>query len=197
MQLSKKIARVISDIFIPPTFNLLGFIYIAFFSEYFLTEQLIVISSSLIFGVVLPITFFVILRKKKIVADNDAVIKEQRHYPYYLSILLNVLGMIYIIVFSGNALAEFYWLVLTINTIILTFINYFWKISAHAIGVATFAALLFFLGSWWYYYAVIFIVVIGLSRYKLGVHTPAQIGMGTLYGFFGTLLQLKIFSGVI
>jgi membrane-associated phospholipid phosphatase len=178
LQLSKKIARVISDIFIPPTFNLLGFIYIAFFSEFYLTEQLIVISSSIIFGVILPITFFVILRKRKIIADNDAVIKEQRHAPYYLSILLNVLGMVYIIIFSGNSLAEFYWLVLTINTVILTFVNYF-------------------LGSWWYYYAVIFIVVIGLSRYKLGVHTPAQIGMGTLYGFFGTLLQLKIFSGEI
>lgn len=197
MQLSKKIARVISDIFIPPTFNLLGFIYIAFFSEFYLSEQLIIISSSLIFGVLLPITFFVILRKKKVITDNDAVLKEQRHYPYYLSILLNALGMIFIIIFSENSLAEFYWLVLTINTIILTLINYYWKISAHAIGVATFAALLFFLGSWWYYYAVIFIVVIGLSRYKLGVHTPAQIGMGTLYGFFGTLLLLKIFSGVI
>lgn len=195
MQAAKKIARVISDIFIPPTFNLLGFIYIALFSEYLLSRQLVIIASSVIFGVAIPIIFFTILRKKKIVTDNDAVIKEQRHYPYYISTLLNVLGLLFIEFFSGNQLASTYWLIIIINTIGLTLINYYWKISAHAIGVATFAALLFFLGSNWYYYTVIMIVIIGFSRYKLRVHTPAQIGMGTLYGFFVTLIQLKIYGG--
>jgi len=192
---TKKIARVISDIFIPPTFNLLGFIYIALIFEYQLSEQLIIIASSVVFGVSLPISFFVLLRTKKIISDNDAIEKEERNISYYLSILFSLCGMVFIEIFSKNSLASFYWLVFAINLTGLTIINYFWKISAHAYAVATFAALLFFLGSQWYYYIVVLIVIIGFSRYKLRVHTPAQIAMGTLYGFFMTLIQLKIFGG--
>ena len=108
MQPSKKIARIISDIFIPPTFNLLGFIYIAIFSEYYLSQKLLIIASSLIFGVAMPIAFFVVLRKKKIVTDNDAVIKEQRTYPYLVSIVLNLLGFLFIELLSPNQMAANY-----------------------------------------------------------------------------------------
>lgn len=195
MQVAKKFARVISYIFIPPTFNLLGFIYIASFSEYLLSEQLIIIASSVIFGVSLPIFVFVIFRKKKLISDKDVVIKEQRQAQYFISILLSICGINFINIFSGNSLASYYWLVFAVNLTGLTIINYFWKISAHAIGVSTFAALLFFLGSQWYYYAVVLIVVIGLARYKLRVHTPAQIAIGTLYGFFATLIELMLFGG--
>ncbi|KUG25646.1 hypothetical protein ASZ90_004531 [hydrocarbon metagenome] len=39
-------------------------------------------------------------------------------------------------------------------------------------------------------------ILVGVSRLLLKVHTPAQIIMGTIYGFFVTLLQLNIFIGI-
>jgi membrane-associated phospholipid phosphatase len=189
---AKKIARVVSDLFIPPTFNLLGFIYIAMILQITTNEKIIVITSSIIFGVVLHIGLFVILRMKKIVTDNDAVNKEQRHIPYYIAIFLNLCGFVFVSLLSNVDIAADLWIILTLNTIGLTLINYLWKISAHAIGGATFVALLYFLESSLFVYFVILIILVGYSRYSLKVHTPAQIIAGTLYGFGFTLLQLNI-----
>lgn len=196
MQTLQKIARIISDIFIPPTFNLLGFVFLAQIFTDESQEQFLIVSSSLIFGVTLPIILFVILRKKKIVADNDAVIKEQRHFPYYISIVLNLLGGFYAILFIENSLIPYFWLILSINTAGLTLINHFWKISAHAIGVSIFVSLLFFFNSSLFNYFFVVMIFVGVSRLLLKVHTPAQIIMGTIYGFFVTLLQLNIFTGI-
>ncbi len=195
MHAVKKIARVVSDLFIPPTFNLLGFIYLALVTQFNTENRIVIISSALIFAVILPITFFVILRKKKIITDNDAVIKEERHYPFYLYIVLSLCGFIYVSMLGDNSVADHFWLAITFNTIGLTVINYFWKISVHAIGGATFAGLLFFMGSGLFIYFLILIMLVGISRYILKVHTPAQIIAGTLFGFLLTVLQMNIFNG--
>jgi len=191
----RKAARTISDLFIPPTFNLLGFILIAYKTEELALNRITIILSSLIFGVILPILLFSIMRKRKLIYDNDAVIKEQRHVPYYAAIVLSLLGMISIYLFAYNSYAFYYWLTVGITTLGLTVINYFWKISAHAIGVAAFLALIWLLESTLFTYLLILLILIGISRLILKVHTPMQILMGTIYGFFVTLFLMKIFIG--
>jgi len=191
----RKAARTISDLFIPPTFNLLGFILIAYKTEDLASNRITIILSSVIFGVILPILLFSIMRKRKLIYDNDAVIKEQRHVPYYAAIVLSLLGMISIYLFAYNSYAFFYWLTVGITTLGLTVINYFWKISAHAIGVAAFLALIWLLESTLFTYFLILLILIGVSRLILKVHTPMQILMGTIYGFFVTLFLMKIFIG--
>lgn len=195
MLILKKAARIISDLFIPPTFNLLGFILIAFQTEELASNKITIIFSSVIFGVLLPIMIFTILRKKNLIYDNDALIKEQRYIPYYASIALSILGMIYIEIFAENEYTFYYWLTLGISTLGLTIINYYWKISAHAIGVAGFLALLWLLESELFGYFIVILILIGLSRFILKVHTPLQIMMGSIYGFFVTLVLMKIFIG--
>jgi membrane-associated phospholipid phosphatase len=190
---AKKIARVVSYLFIPPTFNLLGFIFLALVTQSLFSERLINISTAIIFAVVLPILFFFMLRKKKIITDNDAVIKEERYYPFYLYVLLNLCGFCIAFLLGSNSFIQNFWLVITLNTIGITLINYFWKISVHAIGVATFVALLYYFESGLYIYMLGLILVVGLSRYILKIHTPAQIIAGTFYGFIFTYLQLSIY----
>jgi len=191
----RKAARIISDIFIPPTFNLLGFILIAYKTDKLASNRITIILSSVIFGVILPILLFSIMRKKKLINDNDAVIKEQRRVPYYAAIVLSLLGMTSIYLFAYNSYAFYYWLTVGITTLGLTIINYFWKISAHAIGIAAFLALIWLLESTFFSYFMILLILIGISRLILKVHTPMQILMGTIYGFFVTLFLMKIFIG--
>lgn len=193
----QKVARIISDLFIPPTFTLIGFIYLAinFFDTIF--DRTVIIFIAVIFGVLLPIGFFVIYRKRKIVADNDAVIKEQRLYPFITSILLSALGILATFLLTNLNIAVYYWIVITINSIGLLVVNRFWKISAHAIGGATVTGLFYFLDSLLFPYFALLIVLIGWSRFVLKVHTPTQIIAGTLYGFLMTLIQMKIYLGAI
>ncbi len=186
---------MVSDIFIPPTFTLIGFIYLSLVYFETVNEKFIVILNAVVFGVLLPILFFVIYRKKKIVFDNDAVIKEQRFLPFITSIILSLLGFLIIRLFLGNTITSDLWLAISINTIGLLFINHFWKISAHAIGGATIVGLFYFLDSSLFPYFLILIVLIGWSRVKLKVHTPAQIVAGSIYGFLMTIIQLKFYSG--
>ena len=192
----QKIARIISDLFIPPTFILIGHIYLAFTHFHNTDERLTIILTAIIFGVILPIGFFIIYRKKKIVTDNDAVNKEQRLLPFTISIVLSSAAIVAIVLADKFNIAALYWLIITFNSIGLLIINRFWKISAHAIGGTTVVGLFYFLESILFPYFALLIVLIGWSRFRLKVHTPMQIIAGTLYGVFMTILQLEIYLGV-
>lgn len=196
LQAINKIARVVSDILIPPVFTLLGFLYIALILDLSFTDSFITISSAIIFGVILPLAVFSVFRKKKLITENDAVLKEERYSVFLLFIVINFCGAIYILALNGNLFSSQVWFIITINSICLTIINYFWKISLHAMAAATFLGLLYFLGSVLFVYCLLLAITVGISRYILKVHTPAQIIAGIVFGFFATLLQLHLFSGM-
>ncbi len=185
-----KTARVISDIFVPPTFVLFAFILIGIKFENSLTLKWVVILSGFVFGFLLPIVIFLFMRKHNLVANRDATIKEERTLPYIVGILLSLFaaGICYYAGASNISVAL--WLAYSGNTLLLILINKFWKISAHAIGSASPAGLLFYIygnpGLWLF----VLVFIIAWSRLKLRVHTPLQVTAGIVYGFGLTYLQL-------
>ncbi len=185
---TRKIARIISYAFIPPVMNLLTFIYLSTF--YTGTAKLWTITLSVIFGVLLPITFFIVMRKKGKIDDDDAKIKEQRSVPYLFGIFLIILA----IFLSGhlnlpNAISVV-WLAYLLNSVLLLIINKFWKMSAHALGAAIpfGVAINFSLTT-----SIIFFIILvftSLSRLILKVHTPAQVLAGAFTGILVTYLTI-------
>lgn len=74
---SNKIARLISTLFIPPTFTILFFALFVFSIETESQKTLVTTFVALILGFKSPITLFLFLRKKGKMIDVDASIKEE------------------------------------------------------------------------------------------------------------------------
>ncbi len=190
-------ARVVSDLFVPPTFSLLSFILLAFYFEPSAKGKIVVALSGALFGFVFPILLFFFLRSRKRITNNDATIKEERTLPYLWGVAFELAASVWLYFSGVSEVAVALWLAYAGNTLILILINKYWKISAHAIGSSTAMALLVFIfganGLW----LLPLILLIGESRIALGVHTKAQVAAGILFGFFFTYLQLFFFTKII
>ncbi|MFZ2323938.1 MAG: hypothetical protein WAV89_09600 [Ignavibacteriaceae bacterium] len=189
---SHKIARIISTIFVPPSFTLLIFIFFAFYLENDFTKTLETILISVVFGFIMPIALYFILKKKGKIIDVDASIKEERTFPYFIAIIFYLIGLLLMVCFQLNIITIAFWFCYLSNTLITIAINHYWKISAHSMGAAgPFAALLFSVGMWALLFSPI-VIAVGWSRIKLNCHTFLQVTAGILLALVSTYLQMYL-----
>jgi hypothetical protein len=191
-----RIARVISTLFVPPSFPLILFTVFAFKYESDPNKILLSILITLIFSFLFPIILFVILRKQGKIVDADANIKEERAFPFMISALFYAIGILILIKVQINIVSIALWFCYISNTIFIIIINKYWKISAHMMGAAgPFAAVCFVYG----YSALPFILIlfmIGWARIFLKCHNIYQVLAGGLLGFTSTILQMQIITGI-
>lgn len=190
------IARVISTLFVPPSFPLILFTLFAFKFETDPHKILLLILVTISFSFSFPIILFIILRKKGKIVNSDATVKEERTFPFIISTLFYIIGILILIKTHINIVSIAFWFCYISNTIIIIIINKYWKISAHMLGAAgPFAALCFVYGL----SALPFILIlfmIGWSRIYLKCHNIYQVLAGSLLGFISTLLQMQIITGI-
>ena len=177
-----KIARVISDIFVPPTFVLFSFILLGAEFEENPGLTWLVILNGFVFGFVLPIIFFLFMRKHNLVVNRDATIKEERTLPYFVGIILSLFGAGVCYYAGASDITTALWLAYAGNTLLLILINKFWKISAHAMGTGIPLGISLALGSGFSYFFLAALVIVFWARLTLKVHTPAQLIGGALLG---------------
>jgi membrane-associated phospholipid phosphatase len=192
--LSIKTARIISVLFVPPSFTLIIFTVFAFILEQSYLKSLLLISTALVFGFILPVLMFGLFRKRGLIADIDAKIKEERTFPFLLSILFYAPGLIILIYYGINIISIAFWFCYISNTLLVIVINKFWKISAHMMGASgPFAALIFVFG----YSALPFLLLlalIGWARIKLECHNLYQVLAGAILAFLSTYMQIFLIS---
>lgn len=192
-----KFARVISDIFIPPVNLLLLFTYLAIYVEETNFTSFMVFDSALLFGVIFPIAYFVYLRKKGKIADNDASVRTQRTKPYLVGSALALVGFLMLYYYDAQPICIAAWFIYFMNTLIIASINSFWKISAHAMGVAGPLAIMTYLLGIWVIPLFVILVVVGWARVLLKIHTPAQVIAGSIVGFTITYAMLRILLNIL
>lgn len=187
----KRIAHVISYAFLPPVNLVLIFIISAFYIYDNPIMRIITISIALVFGFIMPILIFTLLRLKGKIIDNDASKRNERTIPYIMGAFLILFAGIISIYLELHQFIIALWLSYLIASILLISINNFWKISAHAMGAAIpFAVLLFILGNIAYYFIII-PLLIGWARIYLDLHSISQVLIGLLVGYSITLLILN------
>ncbi|PID57087.1 MAG: hypothetical protein CR986_09365 [Ignavibacteriae bacterium] len=186
-----KAAKIFSYIFIPPVMNL--FIFIIFSNHYESNlKNLIGITISFLFGLLIPMITILIFRKKGLLSDNDATIKEERTTPYVYAIIYSTIGIVLTLFFELNDYITMLWLVYLLNSIIILIINYFWKVSAHTMGVGMPLGAIFFLNNHFLLLiTAIILVIVVLARLILKVHTILQLIVGAIIGFLNSYLILK------
>jgi hypothetical protein len=188
------IARVISTLFVPPSFALILFILFAFKYETDPHKILLSVLVTLAFSFSFPIILFIILRKQGKIFNSDATIKEERTFPFIISVLFYAVGIIILIRAQINIISIAFWFCYITNTIFIIIINKYWKISAHMMGAAgPFAAVCFVYG----FSAlplILLLFVIGWARIFLKCHNIYQVLAGGLLGFTSTMLQMQIIT---
>jgi membrane-associated phospholipid phosphatase len=188
--LKNKIARIVSVIFVPPSFTIILFTGFAFILENEVSKRLVLILTALTFGFLFHIILFFYLRRKGMLSDGDASIKEERTLPYIAASLFYLAGLIILLYFEVNIISIAFWFCYISNTILIMLINKSWKISAHTMGASGAAAALYFIIGWKIIFLIPLIALIGWSRYQLKLHDIKQITAGALTGFASVFLQM-------
>ena len=190
------IARVISTLFVPPSFPLILFTLFAFKYESDPHKILLLVLVTITFSFSFPIILFIILRKQGRIVNADAAIKEERTFPFIISTLFYAIGILILIKAQINIVSIAFWFCYITNTIFIIIINKYWKISAHMMGAAgPFAAVCFVYGLSALPFILI-LFIIGWSRIFLKCHNIYQVLAGGLLGFISTLVQMQIITGI-
>ena len=190
--MSKKIARIISTVFVPPSFTLIFFTALSFSLEKTFQKSLVMILVALIFGFFAPIILFVFMRKNGKLVDIDASVKEERTVPFLIAEIFYLIGLLILIFYKINIISIAFWFCYISNTLIIIFINKYWKISVHAMGAAGPAAAFILLFGWIGLFMFIVVALVGWSRIKLKCHSISQVMAGALFGFMSTYFQIYL-----
>lgn len=190
-----RIANILSWVFVPLMMPVYGILLI--FSLSFLAWAPMhskVVFSLVVFGAnfVVPMLLVLLLKKLRLINDVGLNGRKERLIPYIITVLcLSGTGIfLYLkgaplwvaMFYAGGALAGL------INLIV----NFWWKISAHAAGIAGIVAMLIQImkeGSpaagmtWWIVSAILIAGALGSARVWLGRHTLLQVLAGTAVGF--------------
>lgn len=183
----QKLARLISDIFIPITFSAFISIY---FSLIFTNDEVAFLkffALTFLSTVLLPLIYFLYKRKRGEIINRDAVIKEERNDVYIFSIMIFSFAYVIAVFIHAPIFIQIYLLNFTISTIGVYFINKKFKISVHSISASGTSAILIFISP--ILSAIIFLITILImwSRTVLKVHTTKEVIYGMIYGFCVTL----------
>jgi len=192
-----KIARLISTIFLPPTFSFLNFTYLNFYYDQNSSQLIVNLLVSLSATVILPIIYFVIQRRNGNIHDNDAVIKEQRNNTYIFTIVLFMITSILLYLNGAPVLITSLMLCYFINTSLVFLINLFYKISVHTFTAAGSLALFTLISPILAGILSIITLAVMWARIQLKVHTQGQVMLGLACGIFLTLIGLNLFAELI
>jgi len=199
-----KLAKINSIIFHPLFIPVYGMIIIfsapTLFGYLPFTVKKLLLLIVLINNVLLPVSLLPFFRYKNLISSWTINNRIERNIPLIISSILYSLTSFIIFRLPIPVFLKSFILSVFILSVILTLINFWWKISLHSTGVGALISLVIILAFKmytplvWYLISVIIIAGIVLSsRLRLNTHSPLQVWLGFLTGFLGLSLFMLIF----
>jgi membrane-associated phospholipid phosphatase len=182
------IAKFVSSITHPPLVSIPVFIimnYLLLGSSNFINVTII----CLIFGAFLPIITSLILIKK-MDTDIDITDRTKRTLPLFFAVCSYFIGFIVLYIVQAPSITTILMFIYSSNTLIILFINLYWKISIHAMGVAGPTAAFIYAFGFPGLIIGLLIPFVMWSRVKLKKHTIGQVIAGTVLGLILTSIQM-------
>ncbi|MBP5377006.1 MAG: hypothetical protein J6Y41_03470 [Bacteroidaceae bacterium] len=197
-----KIARVLSIVF-SPFYTPVWILIVLFFNSYLqmlpIEYRLFLLFTVFIFTVFIPRLGINIFRMVMSWTHMQLSHREHRHMPYLLTICsytvcLVVLSRVNVVMFvRGVVMAAF------VSQIVCVFINAWWKVSTHMVGMGGMVGALiafsnlFYFNPMWYVCALILLSgALGTSRIILRQHSLAQVIVGFIIGFVCSLVFILL-----
>jgi len=191
---SKRVAGMVSVVFNPIFIPLYG-LAILFSAPTFLSHipfkvKKILFIVVLLNNVLVPLSLFPFFRSRNIISSFAVEERTERIIPLsVIAILYFITSYIYLR-FPVPELIKSFIIAASVLVVLLTLINFWWKISIHTAGAGALAGLVMVLGvstgTALTGYLVAVILASGLTlfaRLKLNAHTPGQVWAGFFTGF--------------
>jgi hypothetical protein len=201
--LFNRIAKIIAIIFHPLLMPLYGMVII--FSAPTLFGYLPFNIMKLIFliilvnNVLLPISLLPFFVHRGIISSYTINERKERIVPLIISTVLYGTTSYIIFRFPIPVFLKSFIFSIAFLSLIVTLINFKWKISLHSVGSGALIALVLILSVkmltplQWYLIAAFIVAGLTLSsRLKLNMHNPQQVWLGLLTGFFGLTLFMVL-----
>ena len=174
-------AKFISMVAHPPVISIPTFIILNYFlagPDQFIVPTII----SIIFGALIPISTSLILIKK-MHTDLDITDRTKRTVPLIFAICSYLLGFLMLLWYGAPDIVSVLMLIYGTNTLLILIINFYWKISIHAMGIAgPTAAFIFTFGPLGIIVGLIIPLVMWI-RLKLKKHTLPKLLLVLCLGF--------------
>jgi hypothetical protein len=189
-----KLAKIVSGIFHPLFMPLYGFL-ILFTAPTFLrylpaNVKYVIFAVVLINNVLIPLALMLFFRFRNVISSFNIEEKSERIFPLLTTSILYCTTSFIVFRFQIPFFLKSFIFATSILSILLSMINFGWKISIHSAGAGAIAATVVVLSLKLHTpltgYLIAVILAGGLvlaSRLKLNSHNPAQVWAGFFLGF--------------
>ncbi len=192
-----RLAKIITIVFHPllmPLYGLLILFSAPTFLGYLpLPVKRILFIIVLVNNVLIPLTLLPFFRYRNVITSYRIEERSERIIPLLTASILYCTTSFIIFRFQVPFLIKSFFFATSILSVVVTFINFWWKISVHAVGAGALAAVVFVLSIKMYtpltWYLAAVIIAGGLilsSRLRLNFHNPSQVWLGYLTGLVRT-----------
>ena len=199
-----KLAKIISIIFHPLLMPVYGMAIIfsapTLFGYLPFNVKKLLILIMLVNNVLLPLSLLPFFIRMNIISSWTITERKERNFPLIITTILYCITSFLIFRFNIPVFLKTYIFAASLISLIVTVINFWWKISLHSVGAGALISLVFILSlkmltplEW---YLISTVVIGGLvlsSRLKLNLHSPQQVWIGLFTGFFGLTLFMMLF----
>lgn len=191
-------ANIISFTFHPllmMTYGVILALLFTYLAIYPLPVKLLIAGGTFFSTALVPGLFILLMVKSGAAVDVELSDRRERVVPY----LIFITSILICVFFLYKMLMPFWLLAMMIGAVvallIALFVNFYWKISAHAIGIGGLlggimgVARIHLVNPYWSFIAVLLIAgLVGTSRIILHKHTPMQVYGGFCVGFICTFV---------
>ena len=188
----RKWASFISDITIPPVIAVLMFSLI----NYSLLRGFPFVAVTCIttlFAAIVPLSMLLLWETRtKAKIDLDVPARTERGRPLLFACTSYLIGTAALVVAHAPLLTTVLMFGYFAGTLCLFFINLYWKISIHTMGIAGPTTVLIFVFGYWGVLLGLLLPPVIWSRVYLKKHTVAQAIMGAVLGFVLTAVALSL-----
>jgi hypothetical protein len=195
-----KLAKIISLVFHPVFIPLYGLIILmsapTFLGYLPLEIKKILFIVVLVNNVLIPLALLPLYRLRNLISSYTLEDRRERIIPLLTASILYCTTSFIVFNYQIPFFLKSFIFATSVLSIVVSMINFWWKISIHAVGAGALTATVVVLSMKMYTpltsYLISVIIVGGLilsSRLKLNSHNPAQVWLGFLFG----LLVISLF----
>lgn len=198
-----KLSKIVSSIFHPlfmPLYGLVILLNAPTFLRYLPVEvKRILLLILIINNVMIPLGLLLFFRYRNYISSYTIEDRNERIMPLLTTSILYCTTSFIIFRFQIPFFLKSFIFATTVVAIVLSMINFWWKISIHSAGAGALTATIFIMSfkmhSWLLWYLIAIILISGIvlaARLRLNSHEPSQVWTGYATGFLGLSLFMLL-----
>jgi len=182
----QKIGIILSYLIHPMVISFVTFLYLIYYTNILIEDKNLIFILCFTFSTISPIAIFYFLKKNNLISDLDASKKEERLLPMAFGALFFLLGFVTLRMLNAQLLIQGIMFCGMINVILAWLITNYWKISIHAITLASSITIFWIFGYQNVFIVILIFFILIIGRLLAQAHDLNQIMAGIFLGIIST-----------